>query len=332
MPNNIQDSERNRALWEERYQLLLQFVAREGHCRVPARHEESGFRLGKWVASQRQNRGRLISDRRRALEKVSGWFWKGQDAKWVRAFKLLKKFVKRERHALVPKKHIEGDFALGVWVMHQRDHYRRGELPRDREALLERIPGWVWYSKIAFKDVDGEREFPPQPHELANASIDELAEAIWTDLFGMGAVQESVAVGRSSGKLYEAGLITARHAPQGSPLSELIEEAIETGVAYDYLDRPQRGYIRAVIREPTNYESADWDYCLSAALDGPQERDELIQNTVIWAEDFLGLEIEELAPGDAVWSSLTKAIQRGMKRGEIKTVRGGRLAPSKKRR
>ena len=34
--------------WEEGFGYLTVFKQREGHCRVPQRHEENGFRLGGW--------------------------------------------------------------------------------------------------------------------------------------------------------------------------------------------------------------------------------------------------------------------------------------------
>ena len=42
--------------WEEGFSALKQFESREGHCRVPERHEEGSFRLGSWVARQRTKR------------------------------------------------------------------------------------------------------------------------------------------------------------------------------------------------------------------------------------------------------------------------------------
>lgn len=54
------------------------FISREGHCRVPGRHVESGFNLGYWVGSKRVVRATLSSERVAALESRAGWLWNGR--------------------------------------------------------------------------------------------------------------------------------------------------------------------------------------------------------------------------------------------------------------
>ena len=67
--------------WEFNYGLLQQFVDREGHARVTARHREvSGvqdFALGSWVSGCRTqfDSGRLSPKRVAALEALPGWEW-----------------------------------------------------------------------------------------------------------------------------------------------------------------------------------------------------------------------------------------------------------------
>jgi superfamily II DNA or RNA helicase len=63
--------------WEERYALLEQFVAREGHARVPQKHVEQGIRLGIWVSVQRRDAFADVMrpERRERLEALPGWAW-----------------------------------------------------------------------------------------------------------------------------------------------------------------------------------------------------------------------------------------------------------------
>ncbi len=65
------------AAWQEGLARLRQFVEREGRANVLAGHTEGGFRLGKWVSTQRQARrtGRLSGERLRMLEALPGWVW-----------------------------------------------------------------------------------------------------------------------------------------------------------------------------------------------------------------------------------------------------------------
>ena len=45
--------------WEQSFASLLQFHKREGHCLVSQREDESGYKLGVWVAKQRSKKNRL---------------------------------------------------------------------------------------------------------------------------------------------------------------------------------------------------------------------------------------------------------------------------------
>jgi len=66
--------------WEEGFSNLMAFVEREGQARVPDDHTESGRKLGKWVGKQRSafKSGRLSDERRRRLEAIPGWVWRGR--------------------------------------------------------------------------------------------------------------------------------------------------------------------------------------------------------------------------------------------------------------
>ncbi|WP_231578266.1 DEAD/DEAH box helicase [Rhodococcus sp. PML026] len=64
--------------WEEAYLQLKQYVDQNGHASPPQTYANvSGFKLGTWVAGQRQGRakGRLSEDRCKRLAALSGWVW-----------------------------------------------------------------------------------------------------------------------------------------------------------------------------------------------------------------------------------------------------------------
>ena len=66
--------------FETAHSLLLRFVRREGHARVPQKHVERGFPLGAWVARVRLRRrgaarGRLTREEAQRLESLSRWTW-----------------------------------------------------------------------------------------------------------------------------------------------------------------------------------------------------------------------------------------------------------------
>jgi superfamily II DNA or RNA helicase len=139
--------------WEERFANLLQYVAREGHARVPTSHVEDDQNLGLWVNSQRmayRNRSaRMTPERASRLEALPGWVWSPKtrdDPGWEEHFRCLQRFVAREGHARLPGSHVEGEFKLGVWVSNQRADHRRGAnwMTPERVARLEALPGWSW--------------------------------------------------------------------------------------------------------------------------------------------------------------------------------------------
>ena len=62
---------------EEAFELLQEFINREGHAHVPAAHIEQGFPLGQWVTNRRQTskRGKMLAAEQQRLENIPGWTW-----------------------------------------------------------------------------------------------------------------------------------------------------------------------------------------------------------------------------------------------------------------
>ena len=151
--------------WEAAFELLGQYVAREGHTRVPQRHSvgrPSRFKLGQWVLAQhvQYNLGTLSADRIQRLERVSGWEWKvgvgiGNPVKKVgignpvkkdeALFRSLESYAELNGHIRVPQAYVDQDgLRLGYWVNKQCRTYRAGKLSSDLVARLEAMPGWAW--------------------------------------------------------------------------------------------------------------------------------------------------------------------------------------------
>jgi superfamily II DNA or RNA helicase len=136
------------AAWEEGFIHLQRFIEREGHARVPSSYkDDDGFKLGGWVRHQREfrRRGELSAERVRRLQSLHGWAWDPRDAAWEEGFVHLRSFVMREGHARIGQKWHEDGFALGSWVLAQRQRYRRGTLEPERRARLEALAEWTWY-------------------------------------------------------------------------------------------------------------------------------------------------------------------------------------------
>jgi hypothetical protein len=80
--------------------------------------------------------------RRASLEAVPGWEWEPHTEAWERGYSVLVRFADREKHARVPKEHIEDGFGLGTWVAGQR--LNREKMNAERRDRLESLPGWSW--------------------------------------------------------------------------------------------------------------------------------------------------------------------------------------------
>jgi hypothetical protein len=129
--------------WEEGFLCLKAFLEREGHCLVPQKHTEDGFRLGTWVSVQRTNQTNLDECRVRRLSEI-GFIWDPISQQWEQGFLFLEKFVQREGHCLVPQKYTTDGFNLGLWVSNQRA--RRGRISLSYRNRLDAL-GFKWSAK-----------------------------------------------------------------------------------------------------------------------------------------------------------------------------------------
>ncbi|TVS77859.1 DEAD/DEAH box helicase [Mycobacterium helveticum] len=137
------------AQWEEGFSHLLNYVEQTGHARVPSRHLFNGYKLGNWVAVQRDRYrdGTLDPERARRLKVLPDWTWTPHGDQWEEGFTLLVAFVERTGHANVPYSCTVDGYRLGAWVANQRS--RRHTLSRDRSERLEELTGWEWDAVVA---------------------------------------------------------------------------------------------------------------------------------------------------------------------------------------
>ena len=129
--------------WKERYERLCRFARRKGHTSLSSHCDAL---LSQWVSVQRTRyaKGKLSATRVVALESVPAWEWDPGEARWMKYFGALEKFVSREGHARVPQAHREGTVLLGGWVLRQRQAFQADDLSHDRAMRLEALPGWLW--------------------------------------------------------------------------------------------------------------------------------------------------------------------------------------------
>jgi superfamily II DNA or RNA helicase len=126
--------------WEEGFEALTAFKAREGHCGVAAAHIEGTYRLGKWVTRQRNSGSEISVERRQRLDAI-GFVWDPLEEAWERGFEALTAFKAREGHLRVPPRHVEGTYRLRIWVTEQRTN--RDSVSAERKRRLNEL-GFVW--------------------------------------------------------------------------------------------------------------------------------------------------------------------------------------------
>jgi hypothetical protein len=136
--------ERITASWNFWFGLLVAFVEREGHAKVPRNYRsENGYRIDYWVSTQRKAKDSLSPERQAQLEALPGWTWDALSDQWEAGFRYLKEFADRNEHAKVSNAYKAADgYRVGVWVSHQRA--AKDSMSPERKARLEEIAGWSW--------------------------------------------------------------------------------------------------------------------------------------------------------------------------------------------
>eukprot|EP00978_Attheya_sp_CCMP212_P009997 scaffold23957_cov56-Attheya_sp.AAC.3 len=132
--------------FEERFEDLVEFHAKHGHCRPP-RSDPSG--LGKWVQRQRElmdlhKEGKKTPLSQERIDKLNslGFQWRVvarpkdrvKPQPWETRFQQLLDFKEKHGHTIVPQ-HLRG---LGLWVHDQRVSYKQMQKGQSSRMTPER--------------------------------------------------------------------------------------------------------------------------------------------------------------------------------------------------
>ena len=132
-------------LWERRFQELVEYERKHGHCNVPSRYRKN-LKLGNWANNQRGRRGELSDERIQRLDAI-GFPWDVYDALWEQRFEELVEYERKHGHCNVPRNYAKSP-KLSSWVSNQRSARSRGELSDERIRRLKAI-GFVWDARGA---------------------------------------------------------------------------------------------------------------------------------------------------------------------------------------
>ena len=186
--------------WYQRFQELLEFKKKHGHCNVPHTCKELK-QLAVWVSNQRQfckkvREGKPSQITRQRIELLDqvGFDWcldRNPEEKWRQRYEELKKYKKQYGHCNVPQRKSEHK-QLSIWVNRQRYFYKKlqqGDLStsgfsqKHIEALEkigfewspDRKSGEKWQQRynelVEYKKIHGHCNVPQRQEDVRQLAI-----------------------------------------------------------------------------------------------------------------------------------------------------------------
>ena len=127
--------------WALGLKAATSYHAAHGHLAVPRGYATAdGFRLDSWVRIQRRKLGEGTLDARQAAALEALGVQPGTDPRWDKGLQVATEYHATHGHINVPGSHLASNgFDLAAWIQDKRHQYRRGKLPPDRAASLERL-------------------------------------------------------------------------------------------------------------------------------------------------------------------------------------------------
>ena len=137
------------AEWERYFAAAKQMAAKKLPLDVPRAYTFEGVAVGRWLENQRlvragKKNGRLTAEQVARLDKI-GMNWKKRlELAWENGCASARRYRGSHSDLLVPVHYKDKDgFALGEWIVYNRQRYLSGNLPSDRVERLEAL-GMVW--------------------------------------------------------------------------------------------------------------------------------------------------------------------------------------------
>ena len=138
------------AQWEQAFAAAKEAAAKGDLNELPRGFTtEAGFGLGRWLELQRQIQagekpGRLTAEQAARLEKL-GIAWKQRmEQAWERGYAAAREYRGEYGNLMVPVRYREKNgFALGEWIVYNRQRFLGNNLSTDRVERLEAL-GMVW--------------------------------------------------------------------------------------------------------------------------------------------------------------------------------------------
>lgn len=139
--------------WENGFIHAQEYFRKNGHLKVSLLYvSPDGYRLGQWVANQRDNKDKISDERKAKLDSI-GMIWEKPDP-WEVRYALAKAYYEEHGNLQIPLDYKPEGIWLNKWVNDQKQIYRgkrKGQkLTDDQIKRLEEI-GMVWENEKALK-------------------------------------------------------------------------------------------------------------------------------------------------------------------------------------
>ena len=183
----------NDEVWTQMYTLAEIYFKKYGSLEIKQNfktlngidYDENGYNLGWWLVRQRQmyKISKLSKEREKLLEKIGMRFeTRDNDEVWNQMYMLVELYFKEYGNLEIPSKfktlngtdEDENGYNLGIWLVSQRQMYKKGKLSPERKELLDQI-GMIWEIRKR-KDKKQElcNEYLIPYEEVENISYNEL--------------------------------------------------------------------------------------------------------------------------------------------------------------
>ena len=142
--NNSIKQNRVRGDWYTLFHLAEDFYKKHGHLLISGDYVSEGYRLGRWIETQRQDyrkgsNPRFTGERIRLLESI-GMVWNVKEAAWQQMYEALAQYKRNFGTSRVPQSYVTPEGKnLGVWLNCQRLLYRQGRLEERKKELLLKL-------------------------------------------------------------------------------------------------------------------------------------------------------------------------------------------------
>lgn len=136
------EHEEQRATWEKRYALLLEFL--DKYNRFPKQQEVfEEFKIGIWCSTQKRalDNKTISEERYKKLEKIGFWKNHGRDAKWYSKYQLVCQYM-QETGKFPTFDIVFKGVEIGAWCQLQRVIEKQGKMPEDRYREFDKIGFW----------------------------------------------------------------------------------------------------------------------------------------------------------------------------------------------